>query len=65
MKEATGEANMTIITVVLIALVVAVATPLIRNALQSNQNKTDCLNRGCYFVQGHCSTDPDVPQDNC
>ena len=54
MKEATGEANMTIVTVVLIAAVVAIATPLITNAIRANRLKVNCLNRGCYWHGGTC-----------
>lgn len=46
MKEATGEANMTIVTVILIAAVVAIATPIITGMLGTMSEKTDCLNNG-------------------
>lgn len=41
MKEASGEANMTVITIVLIGVVVAIATPLI-NGLMNNASKSAC-----------------------
>lgn len=46
MKEATGEANMTIVTVIIIAAVVAIATPLILNMMKSTNNKSKCFNEG-------------------
>ena len=46
MKEATGEANMTIVTVILIAAIVAIATPLVMNMMNSTKNKSACMNAG-------------------
>lgn len=46
MKEATGEANMTIVTVIIIAAVVAIATPIITGMLSTMNDKTSCLNDG-------------------
>ena len=46
MKEATGEANMTIVTVIIIAAVVAIATPLIINMMRTTDTKTQCFNNG-------------------
>ena len=37
MKEAAGEANLTVVAIILIAVVVAVATPLV-NSLMNNSN---------------------------
>lgn len=65
MKEATGEANMTIVTVVLIAAVVAVATPIIINVVNAMKQKTNCTNRGCYWVDGACYQKPDKTGGTC
>lgn len=54
MKEATGEANMTVVTIILIAVVVAVATPIVQNMMKSTQGKADCMNGGGYCVNGTC-----------
>ena len=35
MKEAAGEANLTVVAIILIAVIVAVATPLISNLMKS------------------------------
>lgn len=54
MKEATGEANMTIVTVVLIAAIVAVATPIITNMMKNAQNKTNCTQNGQVWNGSNC-----------
>lgn len=48
MKEATGEANMTVVTIILIAVIVAVATPLINHMMQKTSSKAECMNSGGY-----------------
>lgn len=45
MKEASGEANMTVVTIILIGVIVAVATPLIQSLLD-NTGKKACVNAG-------------------
>ena len=39
MKEATGEANMTIITIVLIAIVLGVGTIIVNSMLKSSETR--------------------------
>ena len=57
MKEAAGEANMTVITIVLIAIVLAVGTILVKS-LMSNTNKSSCCTSlGGYYYHGSCFTD--------
>ena len=65
MKEATGEANMTIVTVILIAAIVAIATPIITNMVKSTQAKTECQNRGCYWVGNACYVNADKSGGSC
>ena len=56
MKEATGEANMTVVTIILIAAIVAVATPIVTNMMDNTKTKTDCMNAGGYIMEnGQCS----------
>ena len=50
MKEAAGEANMTVITIVLIAIVLAVGT-LIVNRLMNSSERSSC----CAAVGGEVS----------
>lgn len=54
MKEAAGEANMTVVTIILIGIIAAVATPIINSMLSSSKSKTECLNAGGAWVDGGC-----------
>lgn len=56
MKEATGEANMTVVTIILIAVIVAVATPLINKMMSNTQEKAECMNKGNIWSDGECKT---------
>lgn len=57
MKEAAGEANMTVVTIILIGVIAAVATPIINGMLTSTEAKTECLNSGGAWVNGDCDKD--------
>lgn len=46
MKEATGEANMTVVTIILIAAIVAVATPIVTGMMNDTKEKAECMNKG-------------------
>ena len=46
MKEAAGEANMTVVTIILIGVIVAVATPIINSMMKNTQNRSECMNNG-------------------
>ena len=54
MKEATGEANMTIVTVILIAAIVAIATPIVIGMMNNTNEKAKCMNEGNCYVNGAC-----------
>ena len=54
MKEATGEANMTIVTVILIAAIVAIATPIVTGMMNNTKDKTTCMNEGKCWIDGKC-----------
>ena len=58
MKEAAGEANLTVVAIILIAVVVAVATPLISNLMKSSSEKSCCTDSGGVWKGGGC-TDPE------
>ena len=49
MKEASGEANMTVITIVLIGVIAAVAIPLVNNAMSGVKEKAECNANGGYW----------------
>lgn len=54
MKEATGEANMTVVTIILIAAIVAIATPLVTNMMKNTKEKAECMNNGGYWQNNQC-----------
>ena len=63
MKEAAGEANMTVITIVLIAIVLGVGTIIVTNLMNSTSKKSACSEIGgtlsgstCTFSDGKSCT---------
>lgn len=54
MKEAAGEANMTVVTIILIGLIVAVVTPIVNNAMNNTRDRANCQNAGGCWVNGAC-----------
>ena len=42
MKEASGEANLTVVAIILIGVIAAVVTPLIRSTMNKTKERTDC-----------------------
>ena len=54
MKEAAGEANMTVITIVLIGVVAAVGAILIPRILNSMNDKSCCQESGGYVSGTVC-----------
>lgn len=44
MKEAAGEANMTVVTIILIGVIVAIATPIVNSMMTNTKKRTDCMN---------------------
>ena len=54
MKEAAGEANMTVVTIILIGVIVAVATPIVKNMMDNTSKQADCMNNGGCWVNGAC-----------
>lgn len=57
MKEAAGEANMTVITIILIGVIAAVAIPIVNNAMKTTKEKACCTNVGGVWGSGGCSED--------
>ena len=64
MKEATGEANMTIITVVLIGIVAGVAMIFLPQMMNTTQRRSCCVANGGTWDGGHCQGATDVCEDN-
>lgn len=54
MKEAAGEANMTVITIVLIGIIAAIAIPLITNMMNTVSDRSNCQNLGGTYDNGQC-----------
>ena len=54
MKEAAGEANMTVITIVLIAIVLGVGTVIVNRMMNSSKNSSACVACGGYWTSGKC-----------
>ena len=55
MKEAAGEANMTVITIVLIAIVLAVGTIIVTNLMSSTAKKSACSEIGGELSGNTCT----------
>lgn len=55
MKEAAGEANMTVITIVLIAIVLAVGTIIITNLMSTTAKKSACSELGGTLSGNSCT----------
>ena len=54
MKEAAGEANLTVVAIILIAVVVAVATPLVNSLMQTSAMRACCTDAGGVWENGSC-----------
>lgn len=54
MKEAAGEANMTVVTIILIGVIVAIATPIVTNMMNNTNDRATCMNEGGCWVNGDC-----------
>ncbi len=54
MKEAAGEANLTVVAIILIGVVVAVVTPLVSNLMGSTAKKACCTDAGGVWKSGSC-----------
>ncbi len=55
MKEAAGEANLTVVAIILIAVIVAVATPLINSLMRSSARRSCCTDAGGVWSGGECA----------
>jgi len=54
MKEAAGEANLTVVAIILIGVVVAVVTPIVSNLMKSSACRSCCTDSGGVFKSGRC-----------
>jgi len=56
MKEAAGEANLTVVAIILIAIIVAIATPLIASLMTSATARACCTDAGGRWRSGACES---------
>ncbi|MEG1739604.1 MAG: hypothetical protein RR266_04140 [Bacilli bacterium] len=56
MKEASGEANLTVVAIILIGVIAAVVTPIINNMMNTTKKKTECTNQGLCCADGKCDS---------
>ena len=54
MKEAAGEANLTVIAILLIGVIAAVVTPMVNSYMTTSAKKGCCTNAGGYWKSGDC-----------
>lgn len=54
MKEATGEASMTGITIAIIAVVAVIAVPLVQSLVKNMAKRSCCANLGGTLESGSC-----------
>lgn len=54
MKEAAGEANLTVVAIILIGVVVAVVTPLVNSLMSSAKGRACCTDAGGYIKNNSC-----------
>ena len=59
MKEASGEANLTVITIILIGVVVAIAIPLVNSLMSNSKARACCTDAGGIWSGGSCSVNID------
>ncbi|MDD2518520.1 MAG: hypothetical protein PHI05_05160 [Bacilli bacterium] len=55
MKEASGEANLTVIAIILIGVIAAVVTPLITQLMNTTKLRAECHDKGGVWVNDRCS----------
>lgn len=54
MKEAAGEANLTVIAILLIGVIAAIATPLIKSIMKNTARSSCCQSYGYIWEDGIC-----------
>ena len=55
MKEAAGEANMTVITIVLIGIVLAIGGVIVSNMMNNTKGRAECTSNGGSWSNGQCT----------
>lgn len=65
MKEAAGEANLTVIAIILIGVIAAVVTPLINSYMTRTAERSCCTSAGGTWEDGGCSVDSGWDGEAC
>lgn len=55
MKEAAGEANLTVVAIILIGVIAAVVTPLVTSLMGNTAKRACCTDAGGKWSVGGCS----------
>ena len=55
MKEAAGEANLTVVAIILIGVIAAVVTPLITSMMNTTAKRACCMDAGGVWKDNSCS----------
>ena len=63
MKEATGEASMTGITIAIIAVVAAIAIPIVNGLINNTKNSSCCASAGGTWYKNACYASTDCNYD--
>lgn len=64
MKEAAGEANLTVIAIILIGVIAAVVTSIISSTMETTKKRSCCYNAGGTWANGQCS-EAGADYNNC
>ena len=56
MKEAAGEANLTVIAILLIGVIAAIVTPMVNSYMTTSAQRGCCTNFGGYWENNQCMT---------
>ena len=54
MKEAAGEANLTVVAIILIGIIAAIVTPIVTSMMDTTKERAECNNEGGIWVDGNC-----------
>ena len=55
MKEAAGEANLTVVAIILIGVIAAVVTPIVNNMMTTTSQRAECMDNGGIWENGSCT----------
>ena len=54
MKEAAGEANLTVVAIILIASIAAIVTPIITSMMNTTKKRACCMDAGGTLSNNQC-----------